>query len=122
MKEQLYWTIQKLSLRFDYFTFFDTKPYLADQLFIRHEVRVWFDCEFEKDGFPYRAIMCHVRKRDVPRFLDALEDLKKSMLICGHTNYEAEVSRFMDYAEKQKEDGYHHENGSAEKAKQAQPA
>ena len=122
MKDKLYWTIRKLSLRFDYFTFFDTKPYLADQLFIRHQVRVWFDCEFEKDGFPYLAIMCHVRKKDVPKFLDALEDLKNSMLICGHTDYEAEVSMFMDYAEKLKEDAYHHENDPAEKAKQAQPA
>ena len=121
MKEKLYWTIQKFSLRFDYFTYFDTNPYLADQLFFRHEVRVWFDCEYEKDGFPYRAILCHVRKRDVPRFLEALEDLKNSMLICGHTDYEEEVSRFMAGAEKLKEANYR-ENGTAEKAKQTQPA
>ena len=43
MREKLYLTISKFSIRslfYDYFMFFDTTPYLADQLFIRHEVRV----------------------------------------------------------------------------------
>jgi len=53
LREKLYWTISKFSIRslfYDYFVFFDTTPYLADQLFIRHEVRVWFDREYAKDG------------------------------------------------------------------------
>lgn len=84
MREKLYWTIEKFSFRYDYFMFFDTTPYLADQLFIRHQVRVWFDSEYAKEGSPYLAIFCHVRKKDVPKFLAALEDLKKSMMLCGH--------------------------------------
>ena len=51
MREKLYWTIEKFSLRYDYFMFFDTTPYLADQLFIRHQVRAWFDEEYARDGF-----------------------------------------------------------------------
>ena len=105
MREKLYFTISKFSIRslfYDYFMFFDTTPYLADQLFIRHEVRVWFDSEYAKEGSPYLAIFCHVRKKDVPKFLAALEDLKKSMMLCGHPNYEAEISRFMDNVEKMK--------------------
>ena len=42
MREKLYWTISKFSIRslfYDYFVFFDTMPYLADQLFIRHEIK-----------------------------------------------------------------------------------
>ena len=98
LREKLYLTISKFSIRslfYDYFMFFDTTPYLAHQLFIRHEVRVWFDSEYAKEGSPYLAIFCHVRKKDVPKFLAALEDLKKSMMLCGHPNYEAEISRFM---------------------------
>ena len=52
LREKLYLTISKFSIRslfYDYFMFFDTTPYLADQLFIRHEVRVWFDSEYAKE-------------------------------------------------------------------------
>ena len=38
----MYWTISKFSIRslfYDYFVFFDTMPYLADQLFIRHKIK-----------------------------------------------------------------------------------
>ena len=102
LREELYWPLEKFSLRYDYFAFFDTIPYLTDQLFIKHKVRVWFDAEYEKDGSPYIVVLCHVRKRDVPQFLAALEDLKKSMMICGHPKYQAEISEFMDMVEKLK--------------------
>ena len=45
MQKEIYLKIKKLSLRYDYFLFFDTSEYLADQLFIRQKVRVWFDEE-----------------------------------------------------------------------------
>ena len=124
-REKLYLTFSKFSIRslfYDYFMFFDTTPYLADQLFIRHEVRVWFDSEYAKEGSPYLAIFCHVRKKDVPKFLAALEDLKKSMMLCGHPNYEAEISRFMDNVEKMKGVVLDNENDAAQKAEQKRTA
>ena len=102
MREKLYWTIERFSLRYAYFLFFDTTPYLADQLFTRHKVRVWFESEYTKEGSPYRAILCRVRKRDVPEFLAAVEELKKEMLLCEHLNYVSEVNAFMDTTEKGK--------------------
>ena len=45
LQEGIYLKIRKVSLRYDYFLFFDTPEYLADQLFIRQKVRVWFDEE-----------------------------------------------------------------------------
>ena len=122
MREKLYWTIKKFSLRYDYFLFFDTTPYLADQLFIRHKVRVWFDREYTKDGSQYLAIFCHVRKKDVPEFLAALEDLKKSMILCGHPKYKEEVSLFMDDMEKMKGAVNHNEDDTDLKAEQVEPA
>ena len=121
LREKLYWTISKFSLRalfYDYFIFFDTTPYLADQLFIRHEVRVWFDKEYAKEGSPYIPIICHVKKKDVPRFLSALDDLKKSMILCGHPDYEKEVSEFMDSMERMKGEQHGRKNDPAEKAEQ----
>lgn len=102
MREKLYWTIERFSLRYAYFLFFDTTLHLADQLFTRHKVRVWFESVYTKEGSPYRAILCRVRKRDVPEFLAALEELKKTMLLCGHLDYVSEVSAFMDAVEKEK--------------------
>ena len=64
---------------------------------------MWFESEYTKEGSPYRAILCRVRKRDVPEFLAVLEELKKKMLLCGHLDYVSEVSTFMDAAEKRKE-------------------
>ena len=46
MKKEMYLKIRKPSLRYDYFLFFDTPEYLADQLFIKQKVRVWFDKEY----------------------------------------------------------------------------
>lgn len=81
LREKLYLTFSKFSIRslfYDYFMFFDTTPYLADQLFIRHEVRVWFDSEYAKEGSPYLAIFCHVRKRTFRSSLQLSKISKKA--------------------------------------------
>ena len=59
-----YQHIDRLSLFYSYFVFLDTDAYLADQLFIKHQVRVHFHEEYVRGDSPYRAIFCHVRKRD----------------------------------------------------------
>lgn len=122
MREKLYWTIEKFSLRFDYFMFFDVESYLADQLFIKHKVRVWFGDEYKRVGSPFLAIFCKVKKKDVPAFLEALEELKKSMLICGYLDYEQSIDEFMTKIEKTKEEEKRHGNGPLKKAKQATAA
>ena len=106
MREQFYLKtarVSPLSLFFDYYLFFDTNQYLADQLFIRHKVRVWFDREYVKDGSPYCAIFCHVRKKDVLRFLNALAELKNKMILCGHPDYESETGKYLDDIERASE-------------------
>ncbi len=82
-----YIPMEKLSFRFRYFCFIDTKEYLADALFIKHKVRVCFEQEAEKAGTDYIFVFCKVRKRDVDRFLNALGDLKTKMLLLGHPDY-----------------------------------
>ena len=124
MRKDFCIAIRKFSLRYAYFLFFDTKSYLADQLFIRRRVRIWFGCEYRKEGSPYVGIFCRVRKRDVPEFLAALEDLKRSMLICGYTDYEIEITGILDKMERIKEEGLEddRENGSPCEAEQGQTA
>lgn len=124
MNNKNYLPIQKFSLCFAYFLFFDVEPYLADQLFIKRKVRVWFGDEFRSKDSPYVAIFCHVRKRDVPAFLDALEELKKNMLICGYRDYEGKVDEMIARFDKEMEAGSHAKckDDSVEKTEQKEPA
>ena len=75
------WTIEKFSFFHNYFAIIDTADYLADQLFIKHQVRVGFGPEFVCPDAPYRVIMCKCRKRDVDAFLAAIRELPNKMLL-----------------------------------------
>lgn len=119
MKEDMYIKLRKLSLRYNYFLFFDTAEHLADQLFIKQMIQVWFDMEREKKGSPFRAILCHVKKKDTTKFLAALDALKDKMILCGYPEYEAEVQKMMCHLEKAKGDADTNENDTARKTEQA---
>ena len=118
MRKELYLKLEKFSLRYAYFLFFDTREYLADSLFIRHQVRVWFEREYGKDGSPLLAICCHVKKKDVPAFLAALEDLKDKMILCGYQEYEQDVRTMLDSLESAKGAKQSNETNSTQKAEQ----
>lgn len=79
--------ISKFSLLNAYFIFVDTNEYLADGLFIKHQVRVHFGPEFSKPDSQYRIITCHVRKRDIHKFHAALQELQSKMIFLGYTDY-----------------------------------
>lgn len=85
--ENCCWTIEKFSFLYDFFAIIDTADYLADQLFIKHQVHVRFGPEFVCPDAPYRVIMCKCRKKDVGAFLDAIKELPNKMLLCGHPDY-----------------------------------
>lgn len=81
------WRLEKFSLFFDYYAFIDTPNYLADNLFIKHEVTVHFMQEYYHPDVEYIVILCKCRKRDSDRFCVALSELPNKMLICGHPDY-----------------------------------
>lgn len=85
--ENCCWTIEKFSLINEHFAIIDTADYLADQLFIKHGVKVGFGAEFVCPDVPYRVIMCKCRKRDVDRFLAAIRELPNKMILFGHQDY-----------------------------------
>ena len=103
MQEGIYLKIRKVSLRYNYFLFYDTSEYLADQLFSRQKVRVWFDEEYAKEGSRFLAILCHVKKRDSHRFIDAIAALRNKILLCGYPEYETEVQKMLSHLEEAKE-------------------
>lgn len=119
MKKDMYLKIRKPSLRYDYFLFFDTPEHLADQLFIKQMVRVWFDQEYAKEGSPFLVILCHVKKKDSAKFLAALDALKNKMILCSYPEYEAEVQKMMRHLEEAKGDAHINENDTSRETKQA---
>lgn len=86
-ENRYYWKISRVSLFFFYFVFFDTKEYLADRLFIRHKVRVWFGKEYVKKDCPFVLIFCKIRKKDIESFAAALDEMERTMLLKGHLDY-----------------------------------
>ena len=82
-----YWTIRKFSLLYSYYAIIDTTDYLADQLFVKNEVRVWFGQEYICPDGPYCVIFCKCRKRDTGAFESAMNELPRKMLLRGHTDY-----------------------------------
>ena len=66
-------------------------------------------------------ITCKVRKRDLPRFLEALEELPNKMLLCGHSDYIDYCNRLWESLVQAKDEGRDscEETGSTQKAEQA---
>lgn len=83
-----------------YFFYFDTDEYLADSVFAEHGLKVRFTREeWVKPGFHYRGILCSVKRKDEWKFIDAIDSVKKKMLLCGHTDYEQECLKFLNEME-----------------------
>ena len=87
LQPKYYTRLQKFSLLNCHYMFFDTEEYLADALFIRHQVTVNFQCEYAAPDGSYLAVFCSVRKKDEDEFLEALRELPDKMLLFGHTDY-----------------------------------
>ena len=96
MSGKNYWRLQKFSIFFSFYAYIDSTDYLADQLFIKHKVRVDFGNEYGKKGTDYLIIFCKVRKTKEKEFINALSELENKMLLTGHQDY-------VDFCENMKE-------------------
>ena len=61
--------------------------YVADSLFYKRQITVYFKDEMVRDGDGYRMIFCKVRKKDVKAFEEAMRELVDKMNLLGHTDY-----------------------------------
>jgi len=82
-----YCRMSDFSIRYYHYAYIDVQENLADQLFIKHKVRVYFGKEYQKDSEEYKVIFCKVKKKDQAEFLSALSELADKMLLLGHTDY-----------------------------------
>ena len=94
-KAKHYFRLEKLSLRYKYYAYFDTKDYMADSLFVKHKVTVKFQLEYCKDEVSYCTIFCRIKKKDEAAFLNALRELPAKMVLCGYSDYAAQCEQIM---------------------------
>ena len=88
MGQKNYITLTRFPLRFRHYAYFDAPDNLADSLFYRHKVRVYFGDEYGKDGTEYKIIFCKIKKKDEDKFLAALGELSNKMVLFGHQDYD----------------------------------
>lgn len=100
MEDKHFFELEQPSFRFSYFCFIDVSEYLADSIFIKHKVRVWFQQEYRKEGTDYIAIFCKVRKKDRADFLNAMKELEQKMLLLGYHDYSAFCTELHDNAKR----------------------
>lgn len=98
-KGSYYLHLDKFSLVYSYYAYFDVPEYFADQLFIQHQIRVHFSGEYKKAGKRYVIVLCRVRKKYERRFLDALSELPKKMLLLGYTDYLEDCAELVERME-----------------------
>lgn len=78
------------------FVYVDIPEYVADQLFIKHKVRVHFKKgEMHRPGDPYVVVFCSVRKKDINRFMAAMEEMPEAMRQKGHEDYTEYCEKYL---------------------------
>lgn len=74
--------------RYKQFAYIDTMGFLADRIFIENKIRVKFCGDYKHREKNYIIVICKVKEKDVPMFLQALKELKNRAILMGNTDYE----------------------------------
>lgn len=75
--------------RYNNFVYIYTTGFLADRIFIENKVRVKFCGDYKHREKNYVVVICKVKEKDVPMFLQALKELKNRAILMGNTDYES---------------------------------
>ena len=76
------------SLLYEQYAYIDVPDYFADPIMDKHGVKVKYLDEYVDVVTGYVVVCCRVRKWQPSRFLAALAELPKKMLLCGYPDYE----------------------------------
>ena len=89
MKIRNYTRLTDRSLFFRSYLYVESTDYISASLFSKYRVRVSGIREMAKPGETYHYIICKVRRRDEEKFLTALSELSRLLLVRGETEYPA---------------------------------
>lgn len=78
------------------FLYFDVPEYKADQIFVEHGITPRFYEEWAMDGTPFIFIRCRVSRKDKHKFIAAMAELTKKMLLTGFETYDDVSTSFFD--------------------------
>ena len=95
-----YWRMKDVSIFSVPYAYVDHSSYQADQLFVQNKVRMKFKGEMVREDSSYRIVFCKVLKRDITKFEEALEKLKRKMLLLGYRDYPDACSEITKIFEK----------------------
>ena len=82
--------------KWKHYVYLDTDEFRAKSLFVRYQVHLECEAVMSRPDEPvYRLIAMKVAAEDDERFLKAMEDLKRKMLLCGYSDYESRGERYI---------------------------
>ena len=76
-------------LPFAHCMYIDVPEYFADSLFEKHGVMVKREYSLRRPGDEFLIVLCRIRRRDREKYLQAIGELDRKMILCGHPGYEA---------------------------------
>ena len=77
------------------FVFVDDLNCSSVSLLYRNKVRIKPRKVAKNDDEKYQLVFCDVRKKDVPMFILAMEELRNKMLLIGNLDYETCCEKYM---------------------------
>lgn len=78
------------------FLYFDVPEYKGDQIFVEHGITPRFYEEWVMDGTPFVFIRCRVSRKDKHKFIAAMSELTKKMLLTGFETYDDVSTNFFN--------------------------
>lgn len=85
--QEFYIKLRHFSLLYKYYAYVDVPDYLADQLFVKNSVYVYYDNEYAHPEHGFRVILCHVAWWRRRAFEAALKELPTMMALTGRGDY-----------------------------------
>lgn len=82
-----------------FYIFVDTIDHIYERVMSSSGILLKSVKEYVKDGSPFRLISCYVRKKDVPLFCAAVQEIRKRALLLGYREYD-EMCQQMQQCEK----------------------
>ena len=70
-----------------YYFYLDKEPYIADGIFVNHELNVHFKKEFEMPGTEYHIVTCLVSRKKAAEFEQCMFELHRLSLLNGRDDY-----------------------------------
>lgn len=88
--------LKKFSFRYVHFVILDTNEYLAEQIFIKHKVKVHYEKKYAEFGSKYVVVFCKVRKKQLNAFHDSMQELGNKVMQMGHSDYKVRCEQLDD--------------------------